>query len=70
MNSLHATCNPLLQELTLGSTAQRRPVPTSAVAKSIVFLASEAWSSHVHGQLINVDSGKMGKVMWTKEECN
>lgn len=44
-------------------------MPTSAVAKSIVFLASEAWSGHVHGQVINVDSGKMGKVMWTQEEC-
>lgn len=46
-----------------------KPVPLSSVAKSIVYLASEAWSGHVHGQVLNVDSGKQGKVMWTREEC-
>lgn len=49
-------------------TALGKPVPPSAVAKSIVFLASEAWSGHVTGQVLNVDSGKQGKVMFTKEE--
>ena len=56
--------------LTLGSTAQRKPVAMNAVAKSILYLASDAWSGHVHGQILNVDSGKQGKVMWTKEECS
>jgi len=51
------------------TTALRKPVPTSAVAKSIVFLASENWSSHIHGQVLNVDSGKQGKVHWMKDEC-
>lgn len=49
-------------------TALKRPVPPSAVAKSIVFLASESWSGHITGQVLSVDSGKQGKVMFTKEE--
>ncbi|MCJ1253563.1 hypothetical protein MMC24_001375 [Lignoscripta atroalba] len=50
------------------TTALGKPVPMNAVAKSILYLASEAWSGHVTGQVLNVDSGKQGKVMWTKEE--
>ena len=38
------------------------------MAKTIVMLASENFSSHVHGQVINVDGGKQGKVVWTKQE--
>ncbi|MCJ1358632.1 MAG: hypothetical protein MMC33_008632 [Icmadophila ericetorum] len=51
------------------TTAMRQPVSTEVVAKSILYLASEVWSGHVLGQVLSVDSGKMGKVMWTKEEC-
>ena len=54
--------------LTISRTALGKPVPTSAVAKSIVYLASEAWSGHVTGQVLNVDSGKQGKVMWMNGE--
>ncbi|OCK84429.1 NAD-P-binding protein [Lepidopterella palustris CBS 459.81] len=50
-------------------TALGKPVPPEAVAKTILFLASENFSGNVTGQVINVDSGKQGKVMWTKEEC-
>ena len=49
--------------------ALKKPVPTSAVAKSILFLASDAWSGNITGQVLNVDSGKTGKVMWSKEDC-
>lgn len=35
---------------------------------AILSLASHNFSSHIHGQIINVDGGKQGKVMWTKEE--
>ena len=51
------------------TTALGRPVSLASVAKSIVYLASEAWSGHVTGQVLNVDSGKQGKVMWMKKEC-
>ncbi|KAJ0121891.1 Carbonyl reductase family member 4 [Diaporthe amygdali] len=46
------------------TTALARPVPTEAVARSILFLASETWSGSVHGKCIDVDSGKMGALMW------
>jgi hypothetical protein len=36
---------------------------------AILSLASHKFSSHVHGQVINVDGGKQGKVMWTEEEA-
>ncbi|KAF2245966.1 NAD(P)-binding protein [Trematosphaeria pertusa] len=50
------------------TTALCQSIPQQAVAKSILFLASSNFSSHVHGQVINVDGGKQGKVVWTKEE--
>ena len=49
-------------------TALGEPVPVNAVAKTIVFLASENMSSHIHGQVLAVNSGKQGKVMWEKGE--
>ncbi|KAK5149581.1 hypothetical protein LTR04_007013 [Oleoguttula sp. CCFEE 6159] len=52
------------------TVALRKPVEMSSVARGIVFLASDAWSAHVHGQILNVDSGKVGKLMWSKEECD
>lgn len=51
------------------STALKQPVPPMSVAKSILFLASEVWSGHVTGQILNVDCGKQGKVMWMKQEA-
>ncbi|KAL9039049.1 MAG: hypothetical protein Q9180_002764 [Flavoplaca navasiana] len=52
------------------TTALARPVPPMAVARSILFLASETWSSHITGQVLNVDCGKQGKVLWPKEELS
>ncbi|KAI4237586.1 MAG: hypothetical protein L6R40_005877 [Gallowayella cf. fulva] len=51
------------------TTALAQPVPPEAVARSILFLASETWSRHITGQILNVDCGKQGKVLWPKEEC-
>jgi NAD(P)-dependent dehydrogenase (short-subunit alcohol dehydrogenase family) len=50
------------------TTALRQPIPVDAVARSVLFLASENWSSHVTGQVLSVDSGKQGKVHWMPEE--
>jgi NAD(P)-dependent dehydrogenase (short-subunit alcohol dehydrogenase family) len=52
----------------VGTTALGKPVEMEQVAKSIIFLASEKWSSSVHGQIVNVDSGKLGKIVWEKGE--
>lgn len=52
-----------------GTVPLKKPVPESAVAKGILFLASENFSAHVHGQLLDVASGKQGKVMWLPSEC-
>ncbi|KAI4119215.1 MAG: hypothetical protein LQ338_007310 [Usnochroma carphineum] len=50
------------------TTALAKPVPPTAVAKSILFLTSEAWSGYITGQILNVDCGKQGKVMWMQQE--
>ena len=51
------------------TTALRKPVAIESVARSLVFLASERWSSNVHGQILNVDSGKQGALMWPPQEA-
>jgi enoyl-[acyl-carrier-protein] reductase (NADH) len=38
--------------------AQKKPVSVEAVAKAILILASENLSGGIHGQVVNVDSGK------------
>ena len=50
------------------TTALGTPVTIDAVAKTILFLASENWSGHIHGQLVSVNSGKFGKVVWMPGE--
>ncbi|KAH7396356.1 NAD-P-binding protein [Pyrenochaeta sp. MPI-SDFR-AT-0127] len=50
------------------TTALGEPVPIKAVAMAILSLASHNFSSHIHGQIVNIDGGKQGKLMYTKEE--
>ncbi|KAK3714808.1 hypothetical protein LTR37_007543 [Vermiconidia calcicola] len=45
-----------------------KPVPPEDVARTILFLASQRFSGSVHGQLIPIDAGKTGNLVWTKEE--
>jgi len=52
----------------VGTTALGEAVPCEAVARTALFLASGRWSGNVDGQCVNVDSGKMGAVMWQPEE--
>lgn len=40
-------------------TALAEPVPVRAVAMAILSLASHNFSSHIHGQIVNVDGGKV-----------
>lgn len=52
------------------TAALREPVPVDAVARSVLFLASENWSGNVTGQVLSVDSGKQGKVHWMPGEVD
>ena len=64
-------CSQNPQQLWLDSqatTATARPVPESAVANGILFLASETFSGCVMGQTLNIDGGKQGKVLWARDE--
>ena len=45
-----------------------KPIPPEDVARTILFLASERYSRSVHGQLIPIDAGKTGNLIWTREE--
>jgi len=52
----------------VATTALGKPVEMEQVAKMILFLASDAFSRNVHGQIVNVDSGKLGKLVYKKGE--
>ena len=45
-----------------------RPVNGEEVARVVLGLASERWSSGVHGKVLGVDAGKMGVVLWSRDE--
>jgi NAD(P)-dependent dehydrogenase (short-subunit alcohol dehydrogenase family) len=47
----------------VATTALARPVEVDDVARSMLFLASDRYSRSVHGQVLNVDSGKLGKLV-------
>ncbi|KAF9691390.1 hypothetical protein EKO04_010619 [Ascochyta lentis] len=51
------------------TTALGGPVPVRAVAMTILSIASHNFSSHIHGQIIAVDGGKQGKLVWTQAEA-
>ncbi|KAF2022989.1 NAD-P-binding protein [Setomelanomma holmii] len=69
----HEECRQNPDQLYLeaqATTALCQPIPVKAVAMAILSLASHNYSSHIHGQVINVDGGKQGKVMWTMAELS
>ena len=45
-----------------------RPVPPEHVARTILFLASERYSGSVHGQVLPIDGGKTGSLVWSLGE--
>ena len=47
----------------VATTSLARPVEPEDVARTILFLASEKYSRGIHGQILNVDSGKFGKLV-------
>jgi len=51
----------------VATTALGKPVEMEQVAKSILFLSSDSFSGNIHGQIINVDSGKLGKLVHKNE---
>lgn len=53
---------------TQATSALGRPIPAFAIAKALIFLASESFSGHVNGELISVNGGKLGKIMWKEGE--
>ena len=46
------------------TVAQKRPVPVEAVARTCLHLASERFSGSITGQIIHVNGGKSGKLMY------
>lgn len=46
------------------TVALKQSVPMQAVAKTCLMLTSENFSSSVTGQVIRVDGGKSGRVLW------
>lgn len=45
-----------------------KPIPVEDVARTILFLASERYSGSIHGQLIPIDAGMVGSVVWGQGE--
>jgi NAD(P)-dependent dehydrogenase (short-subunit alcohol dehydrogenase family) len=52
----------------VATTPLAKPVEMEQVAKTLLFLASDNFSGSIHGQIVNVDGGKGGKVVWHKDE--
>lgn len=45
-----------------------KPVAVEDVARTFLFLASERFSGSTHGQVLHVDGGKMGSIIWMPGE--
>lgn len=54
----------------VATTALGKPVEMEQVARAVLFLASDAFSGNVHGQIVNVDCGKVGKLLYTRERAD
>lgn len=50
------------------TVALHQPVPIEAVARACLFLASENFSGNITGQVLPVDSGKSGALMWPEPQ--
>lgn len=50
------------------TSASGKPIPEQAVAKGILFLASESLSGSITGHILDVNGGKFGKIMWLQGE--
>lgn len=48
------------------TTASRRPTRAEDVARLCLVLSSDRWSASTNAQAIRVDSGKSGRVYWSK----
>ncbi|KIW28828.1 uncharacterized protein PV07_04694 [Cladophialophora immunda] len=46
------------------TVALHQPVPIEAVARACLFLASDNFAGNITGQVLPVDSGKSGALMW------
>jgi NAD(P)-dependent dehydrogenase (short-subunit alcohol dehydrogenase family) len=46
------------------TVAMKQAVPVEAVARACLFLASENFSGNITGQVLPVDSGKSGRLLW------
>jgi NAD(P)-dependent dehydrogenase (short-subunit alcohol dehydrogenase family) len=55
-----------LYEEAQATVALRQAVPVEAVARTCLFLASENFSGNMTGQVVSVDSGKSGRLLWPK----
>lgn len=64
----NSSCDNHSRLLILFSVPLARPVPPEDVARTILFLASERYSGSVHGQVIPIDAGKTGSLVWAPQE--
>ena len=61
--------NPELLYLDVQATSTlKRAVPMAQVAKTILFLTSEEYSGLITGQVVSVNGGKEGAVVWEQSE--